>query len=32
MIRAEIPDRGHVPFLDEPGALTALTTWLELCK
>jgi len=32
MIRADIPDRGHVPFLDEHGALTALNTWLELCK
>lgn len=27
MIYAEIPDRGHVPFLDEPGALAALQTW-----
>lgn len=29
MIRAEVPDRGHVPFLDEPEALTALHSWLE---
>lgn len=28
MIFADIPDRGHVPFLDEPGALAALATWL----
>lgn len=28
MIRATVPDRGHVPFLDEPQALEALTTWL----
>ncbi|MGB3315096.1 MAG: alpha/beta hydrolase [Albidovulum sp.] len=29
MIFADVPDRGHVPFLDEPEALTALTAWLE---
>ncbi len=29
MIRAEVPDRGHVPFLDEPEALEALSAWLE---
>ncbi len=29
MIRAEVPGRGHVPFLDEPQALEALRTWLE---
>lgn len=28
MIRAEIPDRGHVPFLDEPEALDGIRTWL----
>ncbi len=27
-IFAEVPDRGHVPFLDEPRALTALQSWL----
>lgn len=27
MIYAEVPDRGHVPFLDEPEAIAALTTW-----
>ncbi|MEO1798591.1 MAG: alpha/beta hydrolase, partial [Pseudomonadota bacterium] len=27
MVRAEIPDRGHVPFLDEPEAIAALTDW-----
>lgn len=32
MIYAEIPDRGHVPFLDEPAALNAITTWLETCQ
>ena len=28
MIRADVPDRGHVPFLDEPEALTVLKDWL----
>ena len=26
---ATVPDRGHVPFLDEPHAVTALHAWLE---
>ena len=26
---AEIPDRGHVPFLDEPGSLAAIARFLE---
>lgn len=29
LIAAEVPDRGHVPFLDEPEAVAALRTWLE---
>ena len=29
MIRADVPGRGHVPFLDEPQALDALHQWLE---
>ena len=29
MIFADVPDRGHVPFLDEPQALAALNAWLE---
>ena len=29
MIRADVPDRGHVPFLDEPEALDAIHEWLE---
>jgi pimeloyl-ACP methyl ester carboxylesterase len=29
MIRADIPGRGHVPFLDEDLALDALHEWLE---
>jgi len=28
MIFAEIPGRGHIPFLDEPEALRAITAWL----
>jgi len=28
MIKAEVPGRGHVPFLDEPEALAALHEWL----
>ncbi|TDL81770.1 alpha/beta hydrolase [Palleronia sediminis] len=28
MIAAEIPDRGHVPFLDEPESLDAIRAWL----
>lgn len=29
LIRADVPGRGHVPFLDEPEALAALQAWLE---
>lgn len=29
IIRADVPDRGHVPFLDEPQSLDALHRWLE---
>ena len=29
MITAEVPGRGHVPFLDEPEAVSALHQWLE---
>lgn len=29
MIFAEVPGRGHVPFLDEPAALDALQEWVE---
>lgn len=32
MVFASVPDRAHVPFLDEPHAVAALTTWLELCQ
>ncbi len=30
MVVAEVPDRGHVPFLDEPEALEALNEWTML--
>ena len=29
LMYAEVPGRGHVPFLDEPEALEALGTWLD---
>ncbi len=29
MIFAEVADRGHVPFLDEPEAVAAIRAWLE---
>ena len=32
MILAPVPDRGHVPFLDEPEALEAIHAWLEACQ
>jgi pimeloyl-ACP methyl ester carboxylesterase len=28
MIRADVPGRGHIPFLDEPEALDVITQWL----
>ena len=32
MIRTEVPDRGHVPFLDEPQSLDTINRWLLACK
>ncbi|MDF1727524.1 MAG: alpha/beta hydrolase [Sulfitobacter sp.] len=32
MITAVVPDRGHVPFLDEPEAVAALQKWVEQMK
>jgi hypothetical protein len=32
MIVADVPDRGHVPFLDEPQALAALHEWIGQIK
>lgn len=31
MIYAEVADRGHTPFLDEPEALAAIHEWLDRC-
>ena len=30
MLYAEVPDRGHVPFLDEPQAVAAIRRWVEM--
>ena len=30
LIRADIADRGHVPFLDEPASLKVLNSWITL--
>lgn len=30
MIFAEVPDRAHIPFLDEPESVAAIRAWLEL--
>lgn len=32
LIYAEVPKRGHAPFLDEPEALDALTRWRDACR
>ena len=32
MTFAEVPHRGHVPFLDEPEALAAIGTWLDAVR
>ncbi|WP_233557183.1 alpha/beta fold hydrolase [Gemmobacter lutimaris] len=32
LIRAEVADRGHIPFLDEPEAVAAILDWLSLCR
>ncbi|MGQ3675473.1 alpha/beta fold hydrolase [Xanthobacter sp. TB0139] len=31
MIRVDVPDRGHPPFLDEPEALVVIKAWLKTC-
>lgn len=31
LLYAEVPDRGHIPFLDEPLALHCIHTWLASC-
>lgn len=32
MIFAEVPDRAHIPFLDEPESLATIRAWLELLR
>ncbi|SHG88557.1 alpha/beta fold hydrolase [Marivita hallyeonensis] len=32
MIAADVPDRGHIPFLDEPESLDALRRWLDMLR
>lgn len=32
MIYADVPGRGHVPFLDEPESLAVIRAWLELMR
>ncbi|WP_050928194.1 alpha/beta fold hydrolase [Aestuariivita boseongensis] len=32
LIVAEVPDRGHIPFLDEPPAVAALQEWIGKIK
>jgi pimeloyl-ACP methyl ester carboxylesterase len=32
MVFAEIPGRGHIPFLDEPEAIRAVLTWLAAVR
>lgn len=32
MIRVEVPERGHIPFLDEPQSLDAINRWRNLLQ
>ena len=32
MVAVEVPDRGHIPFLDEPQSLSALKRWLDMLR
>lgn len=32
MVLTHVPDRGHIPFLDEPQAINALNEWIGLMK
>jgi pimeloyl-ACP methyl ester carboxylesterase len=32
MVAVEVPDRGHIPFLDEPESLSALKRWLDMLR
>ena len=31
MLFTDVPDRAHIPFLDEPEAVALLHDWLRLC-
>ncbi len=32
LIFAEVPDRAHIPFLDEPESVNAIRLWISACK
>jgi pimeloyl-ACP methyl ester carboxylesterase len=32
MIYARVPDRGHIPWLDEPEAVAAIRAWLDAVR
>ncbi len=32
MVFAEVPGRGHIPFLDEPESVAAINDWLDLIR
>lgn len=32
MIYAQVPERGHIPWLDEPEAVAAIRDWLAACE
>ena len=32
MIKTAVPDRGHIPFLDEPESLEALRRWIKVMR
>ncbi|MEM7471615.1 MAG: alpha/beta hydrolase [Pseudomonadota bacterium] len=32
MLFTDVPDRGHVPFLDEPACVLTIKAWLEECR
>ncbi|MDO5530210.1 MAG: alpha/beta hydrolase [Paracoccus sp. (in: a-proteobacteria)] len=32
LIFADVPGRGHIPWLDEPESLAVLQSWLDACK
>lgn len=32
MLVAEVPGRGHIPFLDEPESIAVIKEWLDLCR